>query len=403
MNSKSVLQQKKKSQGWLFILSVLLVYPLPQVAIDVYLPSWPAMVNYFHTSRDLLQLSLTVYILFLGLAQLVYGPLSDRFGRKPILLIGIIIFFFSTVLCAASDSISWLLIFRGLQGLGIGCGFTVASSILADVFEGGQLAKITSYSAMIYSLSLILSPVLGSYIQQYFGWRANFIMMAIYAVALFLLTLFFVCETKDDKKIVLISFREVVKNYCLLFTSLKFIGAVLCLTLAYGIMISFNIVGPFLLQKTLQVTVVHYGQLLLVVGFCYFFGATVNSRLIKYLGTDMLIIFGLFLITSSGIGLLISSLLGWISVMSILLFVCVALFGLGFIYPNCFAYALDIFPEKGYASSLIGSVILIGVSLISIVVSRYNIGHQYCLSFTFLILAILSILSFLLTRLLARK
>ncbi len=387
---------------WLFILSVLLIYPLPQMAIDAYLPSWPAMVNEFHTTNQLLQLSLTMYVLFLGVAQLIYGPLSDRFGRRPVLFFGIALFFVSSLGCIFTHSIYQLLLCRAIQGLGIGCGFTVASSILADVFQGKQLAKIISYSAMVYSLSLIFSPAIGGYLQHYIGWQANFAMMAIYAIILFALIYFFVSETKDSKKIVTLSPSDIIKNYLLLFTSVKFIGVVMCLVLAYGIMITFNIVGPFLFQETLHISVLHYGQLLLLVGLSYFIGATLNSRIIKYTDIHVLIVSGLALMTFSSVGLLIASIIGSINVTSVMMFACLALFSLGLIYPNCFAYALDIFSEKGYASALIGSIILIGVSVISAIVSRYNVNHEFCLSITFLILAISSILSYLLTRLIRK-
>lgn len=97
-------------------------------------------------------------------------------------------------------SMGQLLVLRAIQGLSIGCGFTVASAILADVFQGNQLAKVTSYSAMIYSISLMFAPFIGGYLQHYIGWQANFGGMALYALILFLLIYLFVFETKDKQK-----------------------------------------------------------------------------------------------------------------------------------------------------------------------------------------------------------
>lgn len=388
-------QDNKHKHFWLFTLSVLLIYPLPQIAIDIYLPSWPAMVHELQASRRFLQLSLTSYVFFLGIAQLIYGPLSDRFGRKPVLLVGIAVFFISSVACIFAHSITQLLVLRALQGLGIGCGFTVASAILADVFTGKQLAKITSYSSMVYSLSLVLAPILGGYLQYFIGWRANFSAMAFYSILLFFLIYFFVEETKDRKKIIPLSFSFITKNYFLLFRNFQFISAVMCLILSYGVMIAFNIVGPFLLQETLGVTVVHYSYLLLLIGLSYFLGATTNSYALKYFSTHFLTIAGLLLMALSAFCLFIISVMFGIGTVSIIMFVSLSFFSLGFVYPNCFAYALEIFPEKGYVSAFVGSAILIGVSLISIFV-QYNMSYQLCLSITLLILAVLSILSYLL-------
>ncbi len=386
-----------KTAPWLFVLSVLLIYPLPQLAIDVYLPSWPAMVQAFHTTPHLLQLSLTLYVLCLGLAQLIYGPLSDRFGRKPILLIGITIFFFSSFASMFIDSGAQLLLLRAIQGLGIGCGFTIASALLADTFKGHQLAKMTSYSAMIYALSLICAPLIGAYLQHYIGWRANFAIMAAYAFFLCCMISCFVTETKS-RPTQQLSFSFVAKKYMALFSHGKFVCALCCLILAYGTMIAFNVVGPFLLQNTLHVPVIKYGQLLLLLGVSYFFGATFNSYLVKRLGIHSLIIIGLLLMLAAATGLLTAAIMHWFNVTSLMSFVCLSLFSLGFIYPNCFAYALDTFAEKGYASALIGSAILIGVAIVSALVSHYNVNHEYCLSVTFLILSLLSITSYLLTR-----
>jgi Arabinose efflux permease len=154
------------------------------------------MVKAFHTSNEMLQFSLVIYILFLGIAQLIYGPLSDRYGRKPILLFGCTLFFIASLASIFTHSINQFLLLRAIQGLGIGCGFTVASAILADIFTGKKLAQFTSYSAMVYSSSLIFAPVLGGYLQHYLGWQANLLVMAIYALALCVLIKFLLFETR---------------------------------------------------------------------------------------------------------------------------------------------------------------------------------------------------------------
>ncbi len=384
-----------KNVGMMFVLSILLIYPLPQVAIDIYLPSWPFMINALHTSKFLLQTSLTVYILCLGAAQLVYGPLSDRFGRKPPLLFGIALFFASSFAIQYATTVTQLLILRALQGLGIGCGFTIGSAILADVFAGKKLAKMTSYSAMVYSLSLILAPLVGSYVQHYIGWRANFTLMAVYALVLFCLIVFFVSETAPTKQVAPITLAATARGYFSLLRQGNFIRFVLCLILAYGTMIAFNIIAPFLFQENLHVSVTNYGKLILIVGTAYFIGATINSQLIGRFKIYQLIFTGLILMLLSGIGLLIITLAGLINATSVICLVSITLLSLGFVYPNCFACALDVCTEKGCASALIGSAILIGVSAISLLVSHYNVHPDYCLAISYLILSSLSILTWI--------
>lgn len=385
------------SPSWLFVLSVLLIYPLPQLALDIYLPSWPSMVSALHTSHQMLQFTLTIYVFFLGAAQLIYGPLSDRFGRKPILLSGISFFFLGSLGCMFSTTIQQLIIFRIIQALGIGCGFTVASSTLADVFRGKLLARITSYSAMVYSLSLILAPLLGGYLQHYIGWHANFMVQAAYAMLLFILIYCFVKETNTNNNRVALSFSRIIKKYCSILKNLSFVYTVICLVFSYGTMIAVNVIGPFLYQNTFHISAINYGQLLLIIGISYFLGATTNNVSLKHYNMNLMIIFGLILMTLSGIGLLSANVLHHFNASLVTGFICLALFALGFIYPNCFAYALDLFSEKGFASALIGSIILIGVSMISAVISHLNISHSDCLILSFCLLAILSIICYSIT------
>ena len=383
-----------------FILTILLIYPLPQLVIDIYLPSWPAMTLALHTNESHLQLTLTVYLLSLGLAQLIYGPCSDRYGRKPVLLIGTAIFSIASIIAVFSQSIPQLLILRILQGLGIGCGLSVANAILADIFQGKQLAKLTTYAAMIYSLAPILAPVLGGYLQHYIGWRANFAVMAIYGVGLFFSILLFVFETNSRTIGKTLTLIGVIKNYGSLFSNIHFAGNWLCLPLSYGLMIIFNIVGPFLLQNTLHISPVTYGQLVLLVGISYFVGATLNSQYLKYFTVHQSIIFGLAEMLFAGLGLLIVELLLGLSIFTVIFFTCFAVLGMGFVYPNCFANAMGMYPEKnGLVSAFIGSGILVGVSIISVIVAHLPVPAEYCLSVGYLLLTILCIGVYSLTRL----
>lgn len=380
-----------------FILTTLAVFLLPQMAIDLYLPSLPTMTSSLNTSSFFLQLTLTVYILPMGITSLIYGPSSDRFGRKPILIIGMAIFLIGCILASFATSISLLLIFRVLQGLGIGCGFAVASAILGDSFTGKRLAKMTTFSSMIYSLSPILAPVLGGYLQHYIGWQANFVFMAICSILLLIAIIFFIPETNIKPDFDALKCKNLIFNYLRMFKSLIFIGNVASLTFAFGIMVTFNIVGPFLLQNVLKVSVVTYGQLLLLVGVSYFIGTSLNSQLLKFFKINTLRFCGLFLMLLFSIAIILSGYIGWFTVTSIILFTCLEMASIGFVFPNCFAKALEVFPQNlGVAGALIGSLGLIGTSIISVIVAHIHSTQEQSLGYMFLVQALLAmIFSFL--------
>lgn len=387
-----MIKIKEQKIQILFILTLLMAYPLPQMAADLYLPSWPTMVKSLDTTNGLLQLSLTSYFCTMGIVQLIYGPLSDYFGRKPLLLLGLFIFLLSSLACAFTVTSAYELIAcRIIQGLGAGCCFVLASAILSECFEGKQLARLISYSAMTYSMALIFSPFIGSYIQHYIGWRGNFLTMAIYALLLWVLCYFFIFETKQEKCHV--SFSPILsccKDYLSLFKEAYFMGNVGCLIFSYGV---FSIVGPFLLLDTFHVSVIRYGNLLLLIGFCYFLGASINSHALKYFTVHYMIMLGLALMVVASVGLEFFYFLNLLNTSIVVISCCIGLFGIGFVYPNCFANALGALPEKSsYSSAFIGSAILMGVSLISGMVAHCYWDHAKCLSNAFLILTILSIL-----------
>ncbi|WP_423063699.1 MFS transporter [Candidiatus Paracoxiella cheracis] len=263
----------------LFIISLLAIFPLPQLAIDLYLPSLPVMLLSMHTSSLLLQLTLTVYIFFLGLSQLIYGPLSDQFGRKPILLMGVLIFSVGSLSAAFSISIYTLLISRAIQGLGMGCGFTIGSAIIVESFSGKELIKMTTYSSMVYSLSPILAPVFGGYIQHYLGWQANFLIMSVLAITLLLAIYVFVPETNRHLKSTALNRKNLINTYAHMIKSIVFLGYIGILTLIFGIMVTFNVVGPFLMQNKFNISALIYGKFLFLVGGSYFLGTVFSSQL----------------------------------------------------------------------------------------------------------------------------
>jgi len=390
-----MLIRNSKSIGFMFILVVLLIYPLPQIAIDIYLPSWPSLLNIFDVTRSSLQLTLSIYILFLGMAQLFYGPCSDKFGRKPVLLFGCSLFVLASIAIMFVTSIWQLMLLRAVQGLGIGCGFAVASAILADTFTGKKLAKMTTYSSMIYSLAVIFAPFFGSYLQYYIGWRANFGAMALYGIILVMFIYIFVGETNERLDHEALLPKKITKNYLSLLSNICFSGNVVCISAAYGIMVAFSIISPFLLQTLLHVSVISYGELISLVGLSYFAGTTANSFLLKWLDVKILVILGFVCIFFASGCLAIVGAIGWFSPLSVTLFTCITIFGIGFVFPNCFSNALEVSPEKGVSGALIGSVVLIGSSITTFFVVHAQVNSEFGLSIVYLALAVFSFASYM--------
>lgn len=160
------------------ILMMIAIGVIPQFASDNFLPSLPGIARYFSIDSNVAQWTILIYLLSLSVSQLFYGILSDTFGRKPVLLLGFVIFTLASLLCIFSQNITMLLIGRFIQGCGMGsyCLFRV---ILRDRFSGKELAKFTSYVMPVVSITPAFAPISGGYIAHYLGWHYSFVLVAI--------------------------------------------------------------------------------------------------------------------------------------------------------------------------------------------------------------------------------
>ena len=378
-----------------FVVTVLCIFSLPQIAIDLYLPALPDIQSGLRTTQFLTQLSLPIFMLSNGLTQLIYGPLSERFGRKPIVLMGVFIFLLGSVIVSVSSSIDLFLAGRFIQGLGMGAGFTVANAILVDVFSGKQLAKMITYSSMVYSVSPLLAPVVGGFLAQYFDWQTSFYVMFVLSLLLLVAIWLFVFETHPRDDSYALSLRGLLNNYISILRCLPFIAHVLLLTFSYGVVIVFNIVGPFLLETVLLVQPMTYGFLLLLLGASYLLASTTNSWLLNYLLTSTLIAAGLLIMFIGSCGLLLTGWLGWFSVLSVMLWSMIVVFGSGLIWPNVFTDALSLFSTNvSLVVALLAALVLVGTSVLNVVVGHLHIEGENPLAAVFLLLTGLAFVSF---------
>ena len=154
------------------------------LSTDLYLPSLPTLVTVFNASISEVQLTLSVFLFGFAGCQLIYGPLSDRFGRKPVLLGGLSIFVVASAACALATSIDMLIALRLMQAIG-GCSAGVVSrAIVRDLFERQQAARMLAYSGALMGLAPAVAPLIGAYILVWIGWEANFFIVALWGGAL---------------------------------------------------------------------------------------------------------------------------------------------------------------------------------------------------------------------------
>ena len=174
-----------------------MIFAIAPLSMDMYLPAVPAMGQALHTSIANVQLTIAMFMLGLGTGTLLFGPLSDRLGRRRPLLTGISVFVLSAIGCAWSVSIGWLIGFRFLQGIGVTGGQVVVYALLADLYGAREMSRLTSLLQMVSSVAPMLAPLIGGYLLLAFSWPAIFVVLAGYGVLVLCVAMRLVPETRS--------------------------------------------------------------------------------------------------------------------------------------------------------------------------------------------------------------
>jgi DHA1 family bicyclomycin/chloramphenicol resistance-like MFS transporter len=193
--SASVAPTVPTSRGLIAALSM--VFALAPLSMDMYLPAVPAMGRELASGTASVQLTIAIFILGMGVGQLLFGPLSDRYGRRGPIIAGVCVFIASCAACAWSANVGWLIAFRLLQGLGVCAGQVVAFAILADLHGPREFARLSSLLAIVSSVAPMIAPLLGGFVLLTWNWQAIFWTLAIYGLVVLITTIVLVPETRS--------------------------------------------------------------------------------------------------------------------------------------------------------------------------------------------------------------
>lgn len=361
------------------------------MATDIYLPSLPNLTQVLHGTTEQSQLTLTVYLFSFAISQIIYGTLSDKYGRKPILLLGLSIFIIGSLVTVYAGSMSTLLLGRLIQGAGIGAVGSLSRVVMMDSFSGIELVKIMSIAAMVISIAPMLAPALGGFIQQYLGYQYNFYAMFFYGVFLLLATLFFLPETIQYKNQSRISLRTVMKNAIVVVKVKQFRQYCLISGIGFSIIMAYSMINPFLLQKILHLTPSQYGIALLAIGMGMILGNFSNSQLIKAYSSEQLVRAALMLVIASASMMTILGLIGILTVSSVIAPLFIIIFSFGIIFPNVSILALAPFDKnRGAAGALFGMLQMLLSALSGYIVLMLPYDSVFPLGAFILVLSLLA-------------
>ncbi len=376
-----------------FVLFLILgaIGSLTPFAIDMYLPAMPTIAADFGVNHGLVQATLTTYTAGFAIGQLLHGPLSDSFGRKPVLVFGIVFFAITSIVCALSSSIESLLYLRFAQGFAGAGAAVIVQAIVRDMFDREDFARAMSFITLVITISPLLAPMLGGHIAMWWGWRAIFALLAVVAGFVLLAVWFKIPETLAAENKQPLRFRTTIKNYYHLLTNPVACGLIFCGAFSFAGMFAFITAGSFIYIDIYGVAPEHFGFYFAanVVGMVLM--TTFNGRAVRKMGSHWMMRFGLSVLALGAIALVLSWWLEfglWGIVPSVVLFVG----SISIIGSNSMALLLSSYPAMaGTASSLAGTLRFGTGALISALIALMPSGFVWPMVLTMALCALISV------------
>ncbi|MGO3031638.1 Bcr/CflA family multidrug efflux MFS transporter [Pseudomonas helleri] len=333
----------------LIVLLAALVAFAP-LSIDTYLPSLPLIARSLATDPSHVQMTIGVFLLGLCLGMLVYGPLSDRYGRRPILLTGMVIYLTATLGCIWASSIEQMILWRFIQALGGAAAAVLARAIVRDLFALDESARVLSLMHLVTMVATLVAPLAGSLLMEWSGWRGIFIGLLLFAGVCFAATFKWIPETSAVEHRGR-SIGSAFAAYWHIAAQPRAWGYMLCMGLSFGGMFAFITASPFVYVDFFGVSPQAYALL---------FGANIagvivitlaNARLLKRVGRLRMLGAGAVIAGIAGISLLVLGVSGQASLVSIVGCVVVYVSVTGLLGANSVASLLGLFPRQAGAAA----------------------------------------------------
>ncbi|PWB44030.1 MAG: Bcr/CflA family drug resistance efflux transporter [Rhodocyclales bacterium] len=342
-----------------FGLAILLttLVALGPLSTDLYLPALPTLAQAFATDAARVQLTLSVFLAGFAVAQLFYGPLSDRYGRRPIMLFGLVLYLVSSVACMLATSIDALILARFFQALGACAGPVLGRAIVRDVYGPVQAARVLAYISGAMAIAPMIGPLLGGWLTVWFGWRANFAALSLFSAVQVTATFLLLGESNAHRDPGATRPRQILGNFGELLSARLYLGYLLCFSFSYAALFSFISGSSFVLIELYGLSPQWYGASFGFVVTGYISGTMASGKLTLRLGPPRMVLMGALLGTAAGTLMAALALLEVHSVWAILLPMFAFMVATGLVMPNAIGGALAPYPKMaGSASALMGFV-----------------------------------------------
>ncbi|MGA7431563.1 MAG: multidrug effflux MFS transporter [Xanthobacteraceae bacterium] len=361
-----------------FALTLLLSFltALGPLSMDMYLPSLPDIAHSLNAPVVQVQLTIASYLLGFGVGQIVYGPTSDRFGRRPVLLVAILLYGAATLTCAVAQSIDALIAARFVQALGGAGVIVLARAVVRDIYPGARAGRELSLMGSITALAPIVAPTIGGVLQTMFGWRACFVLLISFAVIAGAAAALLLPETLHKRTPGPFSLVTMATLYKSVLVHRGFLANLGIMTTAFIGLFAWISGAPVVMQGAVYgLSPLAFGVIFGMGAAGYMAGTFIASRIVMRFGLDRMMGVGTVIMVGGGLAMILvvaflTNAVWFVGAMTIYLA------GLGFVLPSAMAGALTPFPDRaGTASSVMGFIQQTGAALAAGLIGLY-LGHS---------------------------
>ena len=355
----------KGRERFFTIFTLGLLSAMGAFSIDMYLPGFPDIARDLHTTVAHITLSITSFFIGISVGQMLYGPLLDKFGRKKPLVIGLIVYFLTSIACAFAPTANALIAIRFLQALGSCAGMVASRALVRDIFPVKENAKIFSLLMLVLALSPIVAPTLGGYVSAAFGWQTIFYILAGIAATTLLLTLLKLPEGRKPELTLSLKPKPIINGFLEVakvpqFYTYAFAGAI-----ASAGLYAYLAGSPFVFMELNHVSEKQYGWIFAIIAMGLITASQVNTVLLRKYTSEQIIKVTLFCQCLAGISLVLGTWFHILGLYSTIFLIWVFLSTQGFAFPNSSALCLAPFTKNaGTASALMGAIQL-GIGAVS--------------------------------------
>lgn len=353
MESRETGSAEKPASDKLSLPLLVAITAVPSISINIFLPSIPGMAAYFQTDVPTVHYGLSLYLLGLAVGQLAYGPLSDRLGRRPVLLAGIALYCIGSLVCALAPDIEYFLAGRVAQATGGCAGLVLGRAMLRDVHEPNRVASMLGYTVMITTVATAVAPIIGGALESWLGWRATFYFLTFLGLAVLAACIFSAHETLRAQA----SSDLMWGSYSIILGQRTFWRFALLSSFLMASFYVFVAGAPVVIIDLWRYSPTQFGAWWMIGSVAYFAGNYLAGRFSERFGCEGMLRMGSPVILVGATAFTIANLIGPQHPLTLFLPIAIGFVGSGMVQPSVMSSAINVDPLRaGAASGLLGCI-----------------------------------------------